>query len=111
MEVEISETTVIRLEQLRDELAALGIPNLGSVVQVHRPGELPEIVIESDPLTLAQEQQVRDAVAAHVPDDSPSPIEVERQAVRTNIANWANLTSAERLDTVRRGVALLVGEG
>ena len=62
----------IRLEQLREEIAALGITGYRGAVQVSlATGEL-YIEVDADSVTPEQEQRIRDVIAAHAPQP-PAP--------------------------------------
>lgn len=55
---------------------------------------------------LDERQAEHDAEAA-----APGPPEeAERQAVRENVRNWNTLTAADRMDTLRRGIKLMIGD-
>lgn len=70
-------------QQLNRELAALNLPDFTGVRRSTRDRDTgakvpPYIEIKVGTLTPAQEQAVRDAVAAHVPDLTPTPREARK---------------------------------
>lgn len=75
----------INTRQLANELEALGLFNYNGVTISEE--EPPYILVKFDQLDTAQEQSVRDVVAAHVADFTPSARDVKIKEARERLAN------------------------
>lgn len=94
MEIQIDDTRAIRVEQLQSEIAALNLPGYVRAVLHSRPGLVLAVLVEAGSLTDAQQQALRDVIAAHVPGAPPTDSEFETIASILDKSD-ANVTAGE----------------
>lgn len=107
MDIAYDAERPLRIEQLRDEIMALDIADVYGVEQVSTPSNPRFIrIVTNGTLSESQQQQISDAIAAHIPAPlPPTEREIALSDVLGNLeAAWPSMDVAQKVEALKGAV-------